>query len=151
MHSAQPVRPTLTIVALVWLGLVVGVSFIATPAKFLAPTLDLAVALDVGRQTFGVFAVVEIAAAITLGVLLLFARRQAAIVLLGAAVVLVVALEQVWLLPVLDDRVEIIMQGGVPEASALHGAYVAVEGLKLLLLVGLAWVSFPRLPRGLPA
>jgi hypothetical protein len=142
--SLHRVGPALTIVALVWLGLVVGVSFIATPAKFLAPTLELAVALDIGRQTFGVFAIAEITAAITLGVLLFFARRQLAVVLLGALVVLVVAVEQLWLLPLLDERVEIIIQGGVPEASALHGVYIALDGLKILLLTGLAWVSFPR-------
>jgi hypothetical protein len=147
MHSAHRVRPALTVVALVWLGLVVGVSFIATPAKFLAPTLDLAVALDVGRQTFGVFAVVEIVAATTLGVLMFFARREAAIVLLGAFVVLAVTVEQLWLLPLLDERVEIIIQGGVPEASALHGVYIALEGLKIVLLIGLTWVSFPRFAR----
>ena len=144
MNSAHRVRPALTVVALVWLGLVVGVSFIATPAKFLVPTLDLAVALDVGRQTFGVFSIVEITAAITLGVLLLFARREIAIVLLGALVVLVLAVEQLWLLPLLDERVEIIIQGGVPEASALHGVYIALDGFKVALLIGLAWVSFPR-------
>jgi hypothetical protein len=147
MGSAQRVRPALTIVALVWLGLVVGVSFIATPAKFLAPTLDLSVALDVGRQTFGVFAVVEVIAAATLGVLMFFARREATVVLLGAFVVLAVAVEQLWLLPLLDERVEIIIQGGEPEASSLHAVYIVLDGLKILLLIGLAWVSFPRFAR----
>jgi hypothetical protein len=33
----------------VWAGLLLGVSFVATPAKFLAPTLGLAQAWDVGR------------------------------------------------------------------------------------------------------
>jgi hypothetical protein len=144
MDSAHRVEPALSIVALVWLGLVVGVSFIATPAKFLAPTLELAVALDVGRQTFGVFAIVEIAAAITLGLLLLFARRAIAVVLPGALVILVVVVEQLWLLPLLDERVEIIIQGGVPEASALHNVYIALDALKIVLLIGIAWVSFPR-------
>ena len=40
------------IVATLWLGLLLGVAFLATPAKFLAPGL-LPVALDVGR-TFAV-------------------------------------------------------------------------------------------------
>ena len=35
-----------------WLGLILGVSFLATPAKFQAETLTLPVALEVGRVTF---------------------------------------------------------------------------------------------------
>jgi hypothetical protein len=147
MNSAQRLSAALAVVALVWLGLVVGVSFIATPAKFLAPTLDLSTALDVGRHTFGVFAIVERAAAIALGVLLLLVRRDVTVVLPGAVIVLSLAAEQLWLLPLLDARVEVIMQGKVPQPSALHAAYVALEGLKLVLLSGLAWASFRRILR----
>lgn len=147
MNSIQRLPAALAVVALVWLGLVVGVSFIATPAKFLAPTLDLSTALDVGRHTFGVFAIVERAAAIALGVLLLLARRDVTVVLPGAAIVLSVVAEQIWLLPLLDARVEIIMQGEMPQASVLHFIYVALEGLKLVLLSGLAWASFRRMLR----
>lgn len=35
-------------------------AFLATPAKFLAPSLPLAVALDVGRHTFQVYNRVEL-------------------------------------------------------------------------------------------
>ena len=40
------------VLALVWFGVLAGVSFLATPIKFMAPSLSLSVALDVGRQTF---------------------------------------------------------------------------------------------------
>jgi hypothetical protein len=46
--------------ALFWLGLLAGVSFLATPVKFMAPSLSLPVALDVGRQTFSVFNPLEL-------------------------------------------------------------------------------------------
>ncbi len=45
--------------ALLWIGLLIGVSFLATPAKFLAASLTLPVALDVGRHTFAIFNRVE--------------------------------------------------------------------------------------------
>lgn len=48
-------------VALVWAGMVLGVSFLATAAKFLVPSLPRPVALDVGRHTFQVFGWVEMA------------------------------------------------------------------------------------------
>ncbi len=37
-----------------WAGLIVGVSFLSARAKFLAPSITLRVALDVGRYTFRV-------------------------------------------------------------------------------------------------
>ncbi len=40
---------------LIWAGVALGVAFVATPAKFLAPSLSLPVALDVGRHTFAVY------------------------------------------------------------------------------------------------
>ncbi len=46
-------------VSLLWAGAVVGISFIATPAKFLAESLDRPTALDVGRTTFHVFGLIE--------------------------------------------------------------------------------------------
>lgn len=141
MNSPRVAKSLLVIVSLVWLGLVVGVSFIATPAKFLAPTLELPVALDVGRHTFGVFAIVEAVAAVMLFGLALAFRRHLTVAVPAGLVVLVVILEQVWLLPILDARVETIIQGGMPEVSALHSVYVLLEGLKVVLLIALAWIS----------
>jgi hypothetical protein len=43
----------------IWAGLLLGVSFVATPAKFLAPSLPMTQALDVGRWTFHVLAWTE--------------------------------------------------------------------------------------------
>lgn len=43
----------------VWAGVLLGISFVATPAKFLAPSLPMVQALDVGRWTFHVLAWIE--------------------------------------------------------------------------------------------
>lgn len=134
-------RAALCSVALVWLGLVVGVSFIATPAKFLAPTLDLAVALDVGRHTFAVFAIVETVAATLLVGLTLPLWRHTHVALASAVVALAVLLQQFWLLPLLDARVDAILAGGAPGPSSLHAGYVALEALKVL---GLGWLGLTQ-------
>jgi hypothetical protein len=55
----------------VWSGLLIGVSFVATPAKFLAPSLQLPQALDVGRWTFHVLTLMEWTLVIMTGLLLL--------------------------------------------------------------------------------
>jgi hypothetical protein len=51
MHIVSPLL-------FVWSGLLIGVSFVATPARFLAPSLQLPQALDVGRWTFHVLTLV---------------------------------------------------------------------------------------------
>ena len=62
-RTGRPAGPyamaALALVPAIWLGLLVGVSFIATPVKFAAPTLELGPALDVGRVTFALFSKIE--------------------------------------------------------------------------------------------
>lgn len=135
------------VVIILWIGLLVGVSFLATPAKFLAPSLSLAVALDVGRQTFSVFNKVEwFVAAALLAVVLAGRRGPLSIVVALLAAVLVVA-ETLWLLPMLDFRVGQIIAGQQPAASNLHVLYIAVEIGKLAVLCIAAAATAWRLSR----
>ena len=127
--------------ALVWVGMLFGVSFLATPAKFLAPSLSLGVALDVGRHTFEVFSVIEVAAAFALLTAAVLIPQPRRILFIAESIAALVALELVWLLPMLDARVELILQGGDPPPSVAHSLYVAVDAAKLLLLAGIAWYS----------
>jgi len=131
----------LNTLALVWAGMLIGVSFLATPAKFLAPSLTLPVALDVGRQTFGLFSIVEVVGAFALLALTIPIRGSRLILLFALLNGSLVALEFVWLLPALDARVEIILQGGTPEESDLHNLYIVFEAAKLLLLGAISWRS----------
>ncbi len=132
----------LMMLALVWLGLVLGVSFLATPAKFLAPTLDLPVALDVGRHTFGVFSIVEIVATVLLLLLAVANGRRLQVVVPAVLVAVVVASQAFWLLPVLETRVETILEGGTPGETVVHDVYVALEVGKGVLLIWLARIGF---------
>ncbi|MGH6887340.1 MAG: hypothetical protein ACREGK_14845 [Geminicoccales bacterium] len=49
----------LAALVLLWAGVLIGVSFLAAPAKFAAPSLSLAVAMEVGRQEFFALNLVE--------------------------------------------------------------------------------------------
>lgn len=125
--------------ALVWLGLLLGVSFLATPAKFLAPSLSLAVALDVGRQTFLVFNRTEWLLVVVLAVVWAVTSRARGVGVLVAIVLVIVLAETLWLLPVLDLRVQVILNGEVPSPSSHHTWYIALETGKAiaLLLIGI--------------
>jgi hypothetical protein len=77
MPADQPARAAIWpgVVALVWIGLLIGVSLLATPVKFRAPSLDLPVALDVGRHTFAAFNLVEIFALVLLALAVILGNR----------------------------------------------------------------------------
>ena len=140
--------------ALLWAGMVLGVSFLATPAKFLAPSLDLPTALDVGRHTFGVFNPIEIAFAALAAALALAAAPGRWAYALVAVACGVVALQTVWLLPVLDARLGVILEGGVPPEAPLHAIYIGLEAAKLLAVVvlgvGLVLAGVGRPQRSAP-
>ena len=68
------------------LGLLIGVSFLATPVKFRAASLDLPVALDVGRVTFELFSKVELGFC-------------AALLIAGALLLDALGVQQSWLRP----------------------------------------------------
>lgn len=124
-----------------WAGFLVGVSFLATPVKFLAPSLTLPVALDAGRQTFFVFNRSEIALAVVMLLLLFWSIRSRIMLGLGVVLALLILTQTFWMLPSLDARVETILQGGAPAPSTLHTIYVVVECMKLALLIAIASVT----------
>lgn len=110
-------------VALVWAGMVLGVSFLATPAKFLTPSLPLPTALAIGRQTFRIFGRVEMGLAALLGVA---ARRP-----LALAPGVIVLAQCFWLRP------RLAAQRPQTAAPAEHNTYVVLEAAKLAALLAL--------------
>lgn len=130
-------------VAVLWLGFLLGVSFLATPVKFHAPTLDLPTALDVGRVTFALFARTEwvLCALLAAAALLLPGPWFRA----GAGVlVLVVVMQALWLLPILDERILRIIAGEAVPATYHHVLYIVVEACKALLLLLLSIAALWR-------
>lgn len=142
METRTWARNTVIVSALIWLGMLLGVSFLATPAKFLAPSLTLPVALDVGRQTFGIFSIVEIFASGVLLVTAVWSRPRSRVMILAAVAGCLVAGQVVWLMPMLDRRVEVILQGSAPGQSSLHSIYIVIESVKLLLLGLITWFAY---------
>ena len=127
-------------IAVFWLGMLVGVSFLATPVKFRAPSLDLPVALDVGRVTFALFSRVEWIAVALLLLAIALPRLSGWMIAAAIVAVALLAAEFFWLLPVLDARVAAIIAGEAVQPSPHHFIYALAEAAKaaLLLIIGLA-------------
>ena len=127
----------------VWMGMHAGVSVLATLAKFKAPSITKAIALDVGRVTFNWLHASELGFLIVLGigVLLLGAKSTILMWVLIAGLGVILSVEILVLKPILDKRVKMIMAGTQPDPSHLHLIYGSLE-LSLLTLLALLAYTF---------
>jgi len=141
-------RCVLGALIILWAGVLIGISFLAAPAKFNAPSLTLPVAMEVGRQEFGILNRVEIGFAVLTLALAAYLRPGRLIWLALGIAALVVAVQALWLLPVLDARALSIIQGETPPAAPWHTLYIVLEVSKLLSLLIAGWLALWRLRAG---
>lgn len=135
--NVEPAGRLACFIAVLWLGILIGVSFLATPVKFQAPSLSLPVALDVGRATFALLSKVEWALA--LGLLVAAFRTSRRLWVAGGVVLLIsLGAQSFWLLPILDARVSQIMEGSSVAPSQYHLVYIATDVLKVAVLLYLS-------------
>lgn len=135
----------LAFVTLFWLGLLCGVSFLATPVKFHAPSLDLPTALEIGQVTFALLARVEWLMVILLAGALALGSLTRSRLVLATLVLATVALQSLWLLPILDARIETIIAGTMPEPTYHHILYAVTEAAKAAFLLALAILALAGL------
>lgn len=128
----------------VWAGLVLGISFLEAPVKFTAPSLSRAVGLDVGRHVFAALNKVEIGFGV-LGLGLWFLAGFDPRVQWGfAGVIVILVLQTAWLLPVLSEQAQTIIQGGGgSSAGYTHVAYIFLEVAKVAGLLYIGWCITP--------
>lgn len=128
---------------MLWAGGLLGVSFVAAPAKFWAPSLTLPVALDVGRHTFQFFNKLELVALAVLTLLVFRATGNRLTHLLIMLLGLLLLIQTAWLLPLLDQRVTLILKGEIPAESHLHLVYIGCDVCRLIVLAALPWRLIP--------
>ncbi|MCP4476056.1 MAG: hypothetical protein GY821_16160 [Gammaproteobacteria bacterium] len=132
----------LTFICIFWAGLVLGISFIATPVKFMAPHLTMPVALEVGKATFHTFNRIEW---VMLGLMLIAVCFNTSILrwCLVGSLMFLMTLETFWLLSALDVRANrVIATGEQATPGSLHWFYIIADSLKIIiLLLGAWWIS----------
>lgn len=128
-------------ICFLWIGITVGVSLIATPLRFTAPSITRPIALDVGRVVFAALNKAEILALFILLIVVRAAGLTAKWWAYCALLALIVLAQGVWLIPELAARTDIILSGGVPPPSHAHGIYAALELSKIALLLFVGFSS----------
>ena len=122
----------------VWLGMVLGISFLEAPIKFRAPGVTLPIGLGIGRLVFRALNLVEAGLLVVAVVAAALgdASTTAWVLLVVAAVVLAVQLIAVR--PALNRRSDAVLAAADPAdvpRSRAHLWYVGLEVIKVVVLI----------------
>ncbi|WP_192821840.1 hypothetical protein [Rufibacter sp. LB8] len=132
----------LLLALLLWAGMILGISFLEAPVKFTAPNITLALGLGIGRLVFGWLNKCELVFCAILLIGLLFNRAYGKAWVPAIILATILLFQTFWLLPALDVRAVQIIAGHTPPPSNLHFGYVALELLKVMLLLFTAFTVY---------
>lgn len=122
-------------ICLLWAGSIIGLSFIATPAKFLVVDLDLITAIKVGRETFRIFNWWEMVMCCALLLTNLLNHRNKRLAVYTAIVTLLLAIQLGIVKPILNGHTETLITDLIRTKAPSHTLYVVFEALKVFVLL----------------
>lgn len=118
-------------------GMFITVSFLETPLKFQVSGITLSIALGLGKIMFGISTKIQGAFLILILALMFFARRDYTKLdfLIVILILLVLIVQQFWMLPVLNERADQLSAGKPVPSSELHNFFIYTEVGKMILLL----------------
>lgn len=133
----------ITVLTFIWVGLVLGISFMEAPLKFTAPNITRELGLGIGKIVFTTLNRIELVIALTILASLISGKYSRRINISYSIPMVILALQSLWLLPVLDNRIDLILAGEQLPASHHHLTYIVCE-VVLILSLGFAGISFMK-------
>ncbi|MER7452071.1 hypothetical protein ABTW96_17490 [Nocardia beijingensis] len=128
---------------MLWLGMVLAISFLEAPLKFRAPGVTLPLGLGIGRLVFRALNIVEAVLAAVLALAALIVGPGTAVwVWLGIAAV-VLAVQIAVVRPPLSRRSDRVLAGEDLPRSHAHYWYIGLEVVKVVVLIGSAIAAAP--------
>ena len=127
-----------------WLGLLIGISFIETPLKFLAPGMTLGLGLGIGQLVFTAMNIVEVVLFLVLAASCIKRGLDRAFLWVVASTGLVLLAKIGLIRPFLAQRTEAVLAGVEAGGSSWHYFYIAADGLLTVLLVTLLVMGVRR-------
>ncbi|AEW98898.1 hypothetical protein [Streptantibioticus cattleyicolor] len=131
-------------VAFVWLGMVLGISFLEAPLKFRAPGVTVPIGLGIGRLVFRALNAVEAVLAVAVVVAVVAGSAGVPVVACAVAAAVLLAVQLAVIRPPLNRRSDRVLAGEELPRSSGHLYYVACESLKVAALVGLGVSALVR-------
>jgi len=128
---------------MLWLGMVLAISFLEAPLKFRAPGVTLPLGLGIGRIVFRALNIAEtVWAALLLLACVVLGPSTSVWVWLGVVVV-ALAVQLMVIRPPLTRRSNRVLAGEDLPRSTAHYYYIALEVIKVIALIGLAITAAP--------
>ncbi|WP_280241177.1 hypothetical protein [Nocardia abscessus] len=128
---------------MLWLGMVLAISFLEAPLKFRAPGVTLPLGLGIGRLVFRALNVTEaVLAALLVVAASIVGPGRATWLWLGVAVALL-AVQILVVRPPLSRRADRVLAGEELPRSHAHFWYIGLEVVKVGALFGLAIAAMP--------
>ncbi len=126
-----------------WAGMVAAISFLEAWLKFQAEGVTLKIGLGIGQLVYGALNWIELTFMALVWVMIAaFSRIQSGRMTyqywMLCGLTLILMLQSVWLLPELNNRAQLIIEGTHPVRSTIHLWYVIFEFAKFILLIVLA-------------
>ena len=123
--------------SILWLGFVLSISFMEAWLKFQAEGVTQIIGLNIGKLIFFALNKVELFFMIILGILIVPKQRalkkKNLVKILGLLTVILL-IQTFYLLPALDQRVDMIINGTPPVTSFFHFYYLFLEVIKVITL-----------------
>ncbi|MCG2621162.1 hypothetical protein LVY72_04450 [Arthrobacter sp. I2-34] len=136
----------------VWLGMIIGISLIEAPLKFMAPGITIPLGLGIGRLVFTAMNIVELVIAALLVLCCVRAGVDRRFWGLLWATVAVLLVKVAVIRPILNHETDRVLAGLSAGGSAIHLFYIAADGVLIVLLVLLLaagarrWLAVPPTP-----
>ena len=118
-----------------WLGMVLAISFLEAPLKFRAPGITTVLGLGIGRLVFRGLNIAELVLLVVVAIALVIAPGTAVTIGLTAGAAVVLAVQLLAVRPALSRRTDAVLRGADAPRSHTHLVYVALELVKVVLLV----------------
>ncbi|MFB8278445.1 hypothetical protein [Nocardia colli] len=133
----------LWLLPMLWLGMVLAISFLEAPLKFRAPGITVALGLGIGRLVFRSLNVVETVLAVLLVVATLVVGPATGIWAWLVVAVALLAAQVLLVRPPLSRRADRVLAGEELPRSHAHFWYIGLEVAKVVALIGLAIAAAP--------
>lgn len=131
----RSIRILIIAITFVWVGMVLGISFLEAPLKFQAPNITTELGLGIGKLVFSALNKIEISFSILLLVFLWRGKFATKSIYLYPVIFCIILVQSIWLIPVLNQRADLIISGQEVNPSFHHIAYVILEVVKVVLLI----------------
>ena len=143
-NNTKGVGPVIAL-TFVWLGLLIGISFLEAPLKFQAPGVTREIGLSIGIVVFGALNKVELLLGTLIFVLLIRAKPSRVLWIVYSIIFAFLLTQTFWLTPELVIRAKAIIAGETVPPSPLHGITIVLEGLKIIALITAGTMSLKLL------